>query len=73
MGSGPRLGVAPMMQADSNRFYDGVPVFDRFAGIADPSRYQPLPDRIQRSQPRLDQDFGNVGAGDDNDWVAVAA
>jgi hypothetical protein len=33
-----------MMQADSNRFYDGVPVFDRFADIADPSRYQPLPD-----------------------------
>ena len=33
-----------MTQADSNRFYDGVPVFDRFADIADPSRYQPLPD-----------------------------
>src|SRR5271165_2791208 len=33
-----------MMQADSNRFYDGVPVFDRFADIADPSRYQALPD-----------------------------
>jgi hypothetical protein len=33
-----------MIQADSNRFYDGVPVFDRFADIADPSRYQPLPD-----------------------------
>jgi hypothetical protein len=35
---------APMMQANSNRFYDGVPVFDRFAEIADPARYQPLPD-----------------------------
>ncbi len=33
-----------MTQADSNRFYDGVPVFDRFADIADPARYQPLPD-----------------------------
>jgi hypothetical protein len=33
-----------MMQGDTNRFYDGVPVFDRFADIADPSRYQPLPD-----------------------------
>ncbi|MBV9632447.1 MAG: DUF3095 domain-containing protein [Xanthobacteraceae bacterium] len=33
-----------MIQADSNRFYDSVPVFDRFADIADPSRYQPLPD-----------------------------
>jgi hypothetical protein len=33
-----------MMQADTNRFYDDVPVFDRFADIADPSRYQPLPD-----------------------------
>jgi Protein of unknown function (DUF3095) len=33
-----------MTQADSNYFYDRVPVFDRFADIADPSRYQPLPD-----------------------------
>jgi Protein of unknown function (DUF3095) len=33
-----------MMQVDSNRFYDGVPVLHRFADIADLSRYQPLPD-----------------------------
>jgi Protein of unknown function (DUF3095) len=33
-----------MMQVDSNRFYDGVPVMHRFADIADLSRYQPLPD-----------------------------
>ena len=32
------------MSVDSNRFYESVPVFDRFTGIVDPARYQPLPD-----------------------------
>jgi Protein of unknown function (DUF3095) len=32
------------MSIDSNRFYESVPVFDRFTGIVDPARYQPLPD-----------------------------
>ncbi|MGZ3410802.1 MAG: DUF3095 domain-containing protein [Xanthobacteraceae bacterium] len=32
------------MQADSSGFYDAVPVFNRFSGIMDPGRYQPLPD-----------------------------
>jgi Protein of unknown function (DUF3095) len=32
------------MPADTNRFYESVPVFDRFTGIVDPARYQPLPD-----------------------------
>jgi hypothetical protein len=32
------------MSVDTNRFYESVPVFDRFTGIVDPARYQPLPD-----------------------------
>jgi hypothetical protein len=32
------------MSVDSNGFYERVPVFDRFSEIADPARYQPLPD-----------------------------
>jgi Protein of unknown function (DUF3095) len=35
------------MGVDSSRFYESVPVFDRFTGIADPARYQPLPDDWQ--------------------------
>jgi hypothetical protein len=31
------------MSADTSRFYERVPVFDRFSGIVDPTRYQPLP------------------------------
>jgi hypothetical protein len=32
------------MNDDSSRFYERVPVFDRFTGIVDPARYLPLPD-----------------------------
>ena len=32
------------MSVDSNGFYERVPVFDRFSEIADPARYQSLPD-----------------------------
>src|SRR5262245_24991860 len=32
------------MPPDSSRFYESVPVFDRFNNIADPARYQPLPE-----------------------------
>ena len=35
------------MNDDSSRFYERVPVFDRFTGIVDPARYQPLPDDWQ--------------------------
>jgi len=36
--------AGPSMSVDSKGFYERVPVFDRFTGIVDPSRYQPLPD-----------------------------
>src|SRR5262245_33560372 len=32
------------MHVDSNQFYETVPVFNRFTGIVDPVRYQPMPD-----------------------------
>ncbi len=32
------------MRVESNHFYESVPVFDRFTGVVDPARYQPLPD-----------------------------
>jgi hypothetical protein len=31
------------MQADAD-YYDRLPIFDGFASIMDPARYQPLPD-----------------------------
>jgi len=31
-------------RVDSKRFYDGIPVFDRFGEITNPASYQPLPD-----------------------------
>src|SRR5438876_6530380 len=33
-----------MAAPSSDSFYESLPVFDEFAGITDPARYQPLPD-----------------------------
>jgi hypothetical protein len=33
-----------MTERDDSRFYETVPTFERFAGVADPANYAPLPD-----------------------------
>src|SRR5688572_3282723 len=32
------------VRADSKRFYDAIPVFDRFSELVNPAFYRPLPD-----------------------------